>query len=90
VARSFFSQPLLDADKRALTSSAETEERVEEENVEVNFDGRRLIFESTQTGPDSDSLAGHAGAVGRDLALEWISGITTKVLAPATIARYTN
>jgi YihY family inner membrane protein len=37
--RSFFSQPLLDADKRALTSSAETEERVEEENVEVNFDG---------------------------------------------------
>jgi YihY family inner membrane protein len=37
--RSFFSQPLLEADKRALTSSAETEERVEEENVEVNFDG---------------------------------------------------
>jgi YihY family inner membrane protein len=37
--RSFFSQPLLDADKRALTSSAETEERVAEENVEVNFDG---------------------------------------------------
>src|ERR1700689_4806308 len=37
--RSFFSQPLLDADKRALRSSAETEERVEEENVEVNFDG---------------------------------------------------
>jgi YihY family inner membrane protein len=37
--RSFFSQPLLDADKRALRSSAETEERVDEENVEVNFDG---------------------------------------------------
>jgi YihY family inner membrane protein len=37
--RSFFSEPLLDADKRALTSSAETEERVQEENVEVNFDG---------------------------------------------------
>jgi membrane protein len=37
--RSFFSEPLLDADKRALRSSAETEERVEEENVEVNFDG---------------------------------------------------
>ncbi len=37
--RSFFSQPLLDADKRALVSSAETEERVEEENVEVTFDG---------------------------------------------------
>jgi YihY family inner membrane protein len=36
--RSFFSQPLLDADKRALTSSAETEERVDEENVEVTFD----------------------------------------------------
>jgi len=39
--RSFFSQPLLEADKRALRSSAETEERVEEENVEVNFDGPR-------------------------------------------------
>jgi membrane protein len=37
--RSFFSDPLLDADKRALTSSAETEERVHEENVEVDFDG---------------------------------------------------
>jgi membrane protein len=36
--RSFFSEPLLDADKRALTSSAETEERVEQENVEVSFD----------------------------------------------------
>jgi YihY family inner membrane protein len=37
--RSFLSQPLLDADRRALTSSAEVEERVEDENVEVNFDG---------------------------------------------------
>jgi membrane protein len=37
--RSFFSDPLLDADRRALTSSAETEERVEEENVEVSFEG---------------------------------------------------
>ncbi len=37
--RSFFSEPLLDADRRALTSSAEVEERVEQENVEVNFDG---------------------------------------------------
>ncbi len=37
--RSFFSDPLLDADRRALTSSAEVEERVDEENVEVNFDG---------------------------------------------------
>jgi len=37
--RSFFSAPLLDADKRALTSSAEVEERVEQENVEVNFEG---------------------------------------------------
>ena len=36
--RSFFSEPLLDADKRALTSSAEVEERVEQENVEVSFD----------------------------------------------------
>jgi membrane protein len=37
--RSFFSDPLLDADRRALTSSAETEERVPEETVEVSFDG---------------------------------------------------
>ncbi len=37
--RSFFAAPLLEADKRALTSSAEVEERVEEENVEVNFEG---------------------------------------------------
>ncbi len=37
--RSFFSEPLLDADRRALTSSAEVEERVPEENVEVDFDG---------------------------------------------------
>jgi membrane protein len=36
--RSFFSEPLLDADRRALTSSAEVEERVEQENVEVSFD----------------------------------------------------
>jgi YihY family inner membrane protein len=36
--RSFFGEPLLDADRRALTSSAETEERVHEENVEVSFD----------------------------------------------------
>lgn len=36
--RSFFSEPLLDADKRALTSSAEVEERVEDENVEVSFE----------------------------------------------------
>ena len=36
--RSFFGSSLLDADRRALTSSAETEERVHEENVEVDFD----------------------------------------------------
>jgi YihY family inner membrane protein len=37
--RSLFGQPLLDADRRALTYSAEAEERVKEENVEVDFDG---------------------------------------------------
>jgi len=37
--RSFFSDPLLDADKQALTSVAEVEERVHEQNVEVDFDG---------------------------------------------------
>lgn len=36
--RSFFSDPLLDADRRALESSAEVEERVAEQNVEVTFD----------------------------------------------------
>lgn len=36
--RSFFSEPLLDADRRALTSSAKVEERMEPENVEVRFD----------------------------------------------------
>lgn len=37
--RSFFSDRLLEADKRAMTSSAEIEERVEQESVEVSFDG---------------------------------------------------
>jgi YihY family inner membrane protein len=37
--RSFFSDPLLDADRRALRASAEVEERVHEENVDVSFDG---------------------------------------------------
>jgi membrane protein len=36
--RSFFSPPLLEADRRALTSRAEVEERVEEENVAVSFE----------------------------------------------------
>jgi membrane protein len=36
--RSFFSDPLLDADRRALTASAEVEERLETEDVEVTFD----------------------------------------------------
>jgi membrane protein len=36
--RSFFSDPLLEADRRALTSSAEVEERVHAENVDVSFD----------------------------------------------------
>ena len=36
--RSFFSAPLTEADKRALTSSAKVEERMEPENVEVRFD----------------------------------------------------
>jgi membrane protein len=37
--RSFFSDQLLDADRRALKSSAEIEERVHEQNVDVTFDG---------------------------------------------------
>ena len=37
--RSFFAEPLLEADRRALTSAAEVEERVHEEHVDVEFDG---------------------------------------------------
>jgi YihY family inner membrane protein len=37
--RSIFNDPLVEADKRALSESAETEERVHEENVEVDFTG---------------------------------------------------
>jgi membrane protein len=36
--RSFFSPPTLDADRRALTSAAEVQERVPGQNVEVEFD----------------------------------------------------
>ena len=36
--RSFFSDPLLEADRRALTSAAEVQERIDEQNVEVTFD----------------------------------------------------
>ena len=36
--RSFFSAPLLDADRRALTDTAEIEERIQQENVDVSFD----------------------------------------------------
>jgi uncharacterized BrkB/YihY/UPF0761 family membrane protein len=37
--RGFFSDSLLDADKRALTAAAEAEERVQQQNVEVDFEG---------------------------------------------------
>ncbi len=36
--RSFFSDPLLEADRRAMRASAEVEERVPEEDVRVTFD----------------------------------------------------
>jgi membrane protein len=36
--RSFLNDPLLETDRRALTDTAETEERVPEENVDVSFD----------------------------------------------------
>jgi YihY family inner membrane protein len=39
--RSFFSSPLLDADRRALTHTAEVEERLHEEDVQVRFDESR-------------------------------------------------
>lgn len=40
--RSLSSGPILDSDRRALTGSAKVEERVHEENVEVDFDSRRM------------------------------------------------
>jgi membrane protein len=46
--RSFFGEPLLEADKRALTGFAEVEQRVHEQNVEVDFDG----------GQDSETAVG--------------------------------
>ncbi len=36
--RSFFAEPLLDADRRALTSTAEVEERLQQEDVTVSFE----------------------------------------------------
>jgi len=36
--RSFLSDPLLEADRRALTAAAEVQERIDEQNVEVSFD----------------------------------------------------
>lgn len=36
--RSFLADPLLEADRRALTSAAEVQERIDEQNVEVSFD----------------------------------------------------
>jgi membrane protein len=51
--RSFFSDPLLDADRRALTYSAETEERVPDENVEVTFDApQHSVPTSAETEPE--------------------------------------
>jgi uncharacterized BrkB/YihY/UPF0761 family membrane protein len=38
--RSFFSDELIETDRRALRSSADVEERVPDENVEVEFDGK--------------------------------------------------
>jgi YihY family inner membrane protein len=36
--RSFFSPPFLEADKRAMTSAAEVQERVDEQDVQVDFE----------------------------------------------------
>jgi YihY family inner membrane protein len=52
--RSFLAEPLLDADKRALTSSAETEERVQQENVEVSFEEQVAPADRSETA-DVDS-----------------------------------
>lgn len=39
--RSFFAEPLLEADRRALTSTAEVEERIPQEDVQVRFEEPR-------------------------------------------------
>ncbi len=62
--RSLFSPPLTDADRRALTSSAETEERVKEENVEVSFQATAPDAESDSTTPSPPP--GGVGATGRE------------------------
>jgi hypothetical protein len=49
VATQLLSEPLLDADKRALTSSAETEERVQQESVEVGFEDPAAAAERSET-----------------------------------------
>lgn len=49
--RSLFSPPLTEADRRALTSSAETEERIKEENVEVTFDTTAHDADAPTSGP---------------------------------------
>jgi membrane protein len=47
--RSFFGDPLLDADRRALKRTAEVEERLHQENVEVSFE-ESTTGSSGQTG----------------------------------------
>ena len=58
--RSFFSDGLLDADRRALTSAAEVEQRVQEESVEVSFDEPR-------GGSASEALSGETRREATDL-----------------------
>ncbi len=48
--RSFFSAPLLEADRRALTHTAEVEERLHEEDVQVSFEDSQ----ASSAGPRSE------------------------------------
>lgn len=62
--RSLFSPPLTDADRRALTSSAETEERVKEENVEVSF--QTTAHDTDGEAPPAADRPGTVGATGSE------------------------
>ena len=54
--RSFFSDPLLEADRRALTSAAEVQERVDEQNIEVSFDQPEQPRRTAEASPSQNRL----------------------------------
>ena len=90
--------PLLDADKRALTSSAEAEERVEERERRGQLRRARLTLlgshqPAVRPATPAGLRAARAVASRRMPAIRLCAAVFRHhpgVLAPATIARYTN